>query len=604
VALGLVAIASLLVVAGCSKVEDRPVVRITDNDGTVPARTITVGYVNERLDRMPTGLIPDVAGDEGKKQFLEDIIRKELMVVQGLRLGLDKDPRQETARGYFEKSKAEEMLQAELIDKPSEVTPEELQAYYAVRDVKFQLLEIVTTTKEAADAAYKRVTEAGEDFSRVAGEVSASSTATDGGSLPVTSWQDMHPLARVAVKDLDKGAITPPIEIGGTFTVYKVLSRKAPAEQKPLEGQHLKGIEVEAKAFKRGLKEHELVGQWMAEANPTYDPEGLKIAGQRTDEMVAKLLPKTDAPTSFEARMERARMQIVPEFTDEEKTKPLLTYKIGGEDKAMTLGDYQALVQETPGMETPKGGEEGRLKGFILRKVQQDIVAYEVEKRGYKNTQEMKDYLTERAEELLVEMTYDAEVVQKVPEPTGEEIKEYFRSHRADFSRPPYVDLQQLIVGTEAEANQIRQQLVAGQAKFVDLVKKHSIDEWSKAKDGIIKEYYQGERRLSYLQEPAFRLAEGEISEPVRAPGGYAIIRVLKKYPERLMDFDEVGEVVKQTVVTAAREERLMQLLDEIRGTVTIETIEKNLQHVKDPAEVLKLKKEENVTVTKSLGGE
>jgi hypothetical protein len=342
----------------------------------------------------------------------------------------------------------------------------------------------------------------------------------------------------------------------------------------------------------------------MAEANPTYDQEGLKIAGQRTDEMVAKLLPKTDAPTSFEARMERARMQIVPEFTDEEKTKPLLTYKIGGEDKAMTLGDYQALVQETPGMETPKGGEEGRLKGFILRKVQQDIVAYEVEKRGYKNTQEMKDYLTERAEELLVEMTYDAEVVQKVPEPTGEEIKEYFRSHRADFSRPPYVDLQQLIVGTEAEANQIRQQLVAGQAKFVDLVKKHSIDEWSKAKDGIIKEYYQGERRLSYLQEPAFRLAEGEISEPVRAPGGYAIIRVLKKYPERLMDFDEVGEVVKQTVVTAAREERLMQLLDEIRGTVTIETIEKNLQHVKDPAEVLKLKKEENVTVTKSLGGE
>jgi len=118
-ALGLLGLVAVLALAGCSKVEDRVVVRITDNQGVLEPRTITVGYVNDRMDAMPTGLIPDVPGDEGKKKFLDDIIRKELMVIQGLRLGFDKDPRQETARTYFEESKAQAMLQADLIDKPS-----------------------------------------------------------------------------------------------------------------------------------------------------------------------------------------------------------------------------------------------------------------------------------------------------------------------------------------------------------------------------------------------------------------------------------------------------------------------------------------------------
>jgi len=602
--LGLLGFVVLAALAGCSKVEDRVVVRITDNDGTLEPRTITVGYVNERLDAMPTGLIPDVPGDEGKKKFLDDIIRKELMVIRGLELGLDKDPRQETARTYFEKSKAEEMLEAELIDKPSDVTPEQVEAYYAVRDASFQLLEIVTQTKEEADAAYKRVTEGGEDFARVAAEVSKAASAKDGGSIPVMKWQDYHPLIRVAIENLDKGAITPPTEVGGAFYVHKVLSRKPATDQQPLEGQHLKGVTLEAKAFRRGLKENDVLTQWLADAAPVYDPEGMKIVGDRTVESVEKLIPAEGQPASFEERMERARVQIVPEFTDEEKTKPLLTYTVGGEDKAMTIGDYQSILRETPGIETPKGGEEGRIKNFLLRRIQQDIVAYEVEKRGYKNTPEMKEYLDERAEELLVDMTYDAEVIQKVQEATGEEIKEYFRSHREDFSLPPCIDVQQMIVGTLEQANQIRQELVAGKADFTDLVKKHSIDEWSKAKDGIITDYYQGERRLSYLQDSAFGLEVGAISEPVRAPGGYAILKVLKKTPQVLQTFDEVGDRVKLAVMTLRHEERLMQLLDDIRGGVTIEIVEKNLAHVKDPAEVLKQKQEENVTVTQTLGGQ
>jgi parvulin-like peptidyl-prolyl isomerase len=301
--------------------------------------------------------------------------------------------------------------------------------------------------------------------------------------------------------------------------------------------------------------------------------------------------------------MGRAAVQIVPEFTDEEKGTTILTYKVGGAEKVMTLGDYQNVIKETEGIETPKEGEQ-EIKTFLQTRVHSELIAYEIEKRGYKKSREMEAYLAERAEELMIDLLYTAEVADKVAEPTPPEVREYFESHRSEFAEPPHVDVQHLIVGTEAQANQIRQQLVAGSADFGEMAEKHSISGWLKTNKGIVTGYYQGEQRFPYLQEPAFRLKAGEISEPVAAPGGYAIVKVLKAYPERLLTLEEVGDDVKRTVTSLRREERLTQLLDEIKASVTVEIIEKNLQYVRDTAEVLKEKKGEGVTVTSSLSGQ
>ena len=173
------AAASVALLAGCSSIEDKPAIRLTDNEGVVEPRVVTVGYVNERLDRVPEEMIPDVPGDEGKRQFMDEIIRKELLVIWGLRNGALEDPRYEGAVEYFEDSKAEEMLRNELIVEPAQVTPEEVRDYYDVREDLFQLQEIVVPTEELANEAYRRVTEGGEDFGRVAKELSTGATAQD-----------------------------------------------------------------------------------------------------------------------------------------------------------------------------------------------------------------------------------------------------------------------------------------------------------------------------------------------------------------------------------------------------------------------------------------
>ncbi|MCK4410001.1 MAG: peptidyl-prolyl cis-trans isomerase, partial [Candidatus Eisenbacteria sp.] len=256
----------------------------------------------------------------------------------------------------------------------------------------------------------------------------------------------------------------------------------------------------------------------------------------------------------------------------------------------VTLADFERMCEELPGIETIKTGSRVRIETFIKRKIQRESIQAKIQEKGYRDSQEMKDYLAQRTEEFIIDITYSQEVVEKVEKSTGQEIRDYYRSNLDYFVEPTGVDVQQLIVSTEAQANRIRQRVQSGEATFIDMVWTLSIDEWSKAKDGMIPKYRQGERRLDYLQGVAFDLEIGEISEPVRAPGGYALVKVLAKYPERQMTFDEVAGVVKQSVISTKREALLSALLENALNTVTVEFVEKNFQYIKDPAEVLKEK--------------
>ncbi len=598
----ILAVVTASLLAGCGSVEEKVVVTVTDNEGQIDPRVITVGYVNGRLDRIQPTLLPGVGGDEGKKLFIEEIIKKELLVIQAHRLGFHEDERLANAKPYFEDTKARAMFTNEMITEPSKLSEEELAEFLELRVTSFQLQEIVVQSEDVANDAYRRVTEGGEEFGAVAREISTALSAEDKGKREVQYWMDMHPLVRVELQKYVKGDVTEPFMIGTTYYVYKVLSRKVGAPDKPYEGAFLKAVEMEAGNFKRTIVEHEVYDNLMAAAQMEFNDEAVALAGERILETIEEVLPPLAEDASFEERMERARMPIVPNFTEEEGAIEFLRYTIGQEEQIMTLADFHDLIAATPGMETPKGGEYARIASFMQRIVRDEIIEHEVDRRGYRDSQEVADYVDSRSEELMIDFVYDTEVTQKVAEPMGQEIRDYFRSHRDDFIKPAAVDVQQLIVGTENEANLIVQRLEAGEAEFFDLVQKHSIDEWSKSKDGVITGYEQGERRLDYLQGVAFDLEVGEISRPFRAPGGYAVIRVLAAYPEEMLSFSQVAEVVKISVWNLAKEARLLELLDEVRASCTVEYEEGNLKNVNDPTEVREERESERVRVTTTIG--
>ena len=572
--------------AGCARPDEKPIITLTDQEGIAETRTVTVGYVNERLAHMPPAMLPGGEGDEAKLAFLNEIIRKELIVIAGYRLGISEDPRLDDALAHFRSTKAENMLREDVITGPSQVTPEEVEEYYTYRDAMFQMREIVVPDEETANEAYRRVTDGGEEFATVAREMSTAGSATDGGRRAVQAWTDLHPLMREGIRFSESGDIIGPLDLSGTFYILEILSKKVAPDRLPLEGQHLAGITAECRAFKRDLLEHSTIEGWMTDANITFAPEGIDLAGTRIDEKVAELIPPYDGEMTSEIAIQRAKTHIVPQFSEEEAAMEFVTFSIGGEPTTWTLGDYAQLLADSPGIETPKQGSAVYITDSVQKRVFLMIKDHEIEKRGYHTSREMEDYLAARFEEGIVDLTYDSEVQQKMIEPTGQEIREFFRANRDRFVRPPRATVRQLIVGEEAQANLIRQQIIEGDADFIEMIRMHSIDSWSQSRDGIIENVMQGEGRLSYLQEPAFSLTIGELSEPIRAPGGYALVIVLERFEEEQLPFDQVGANVVEHVTAERREARLVEFLDEIRATVDVTIHEENLGLITDPSEV------------------
>lgn len=594
-ALALVLVA---VVVGCGGKAEKLVVRITDNEGVIPPHDITVEYVNERIDRMPPQLVPDIPGDEGKRQFIDDIVNKELLVIHGYRLGLGDDPQLLQVRQLFGDDKALQMFVQDVIQDPSAPTDEEVARHRVLRETKYTLSQIVVRGEKAAWDVYHRVTDGGEDFGDVAKEVSIANSAADGGKLPAKMWMDFHPVVAMQIEDLEPGAVTEPVEIGDAYQLYKVVGRVEPKDLPELEPNQVAGMKMETRTMKKSVLEYQTNENLKAQGKLVFNDAALAVAGEKIGVELDKIIPDNIDELSSDERMNLARLAVVPEFTEDEAAMELVSYELGGEQKTWTLADLRRILEETPGIEGPKTRDPYGIEFFAWRKIRDELINQEIERRKYKESQELKDYVEGRVEEYIVSNVYENEIGKKVEEPTGQEIRDYFRSHREDYAEPPKVDLRQLVVATEAEANLYRQMLVSGTATFEDLVEKHSVEPWSKSNAGVIENYYQGERKLDYLQDVVFDLDVGKISEPFPAPSGFAIVEVLKKYPERLREFSELGDTVKNDILTMRQEARLEALLEEVRATVKIEWADQNLQYVKDTAEAKKEKEQGRFVVT------
>ncbi len=119
---------------------------------------------------------------------------------------------------------------------------------------------------------------------------------------------------------------------------------------------------------------------------------------------------------------------------------------------------------------------------------------------------------------------------------------------------------------TEAEAKAKAERLVAQLrtgADFVKLVKEHSEDPTSVAKDGDFPVISKSDQIPENIKAAVFALKKGQISEPVRAPNGFYIFRaeelLVKPY-----------EQVKDDIFNELKLARLREFLDSIQNSVEV----------------------------------
>jgi peptidyl-prolyl cis-trans isomerase C len=130
----------------------------------------------------------------------------------------------------------------------------------------------------------------------------------------------------------------------------------------------------------------------------------------------------------------------------------------------------------------------------------------------------------------------------------------------------PEIHARHILVKEESEAKEALKRVKGGE-DFAKVAKEISKDPGSEGGD---LGWFTKDRMVPEFADAAFKLEPGTISEPVKSPFGWHIIKVEEKRQTSFPPFDEVKDQVARYVVQKAQSE----LVVELRKTAKIERME------------------------------
>lgn len=116
------------------------------------------------------------------------------------------------------------------------------------------------------------------------------------------------------------------------------------------------------------------------------------------------------------------------------------------------------------------------------------------------------------------------------------------------------VHARHIVVQTEEEAQAILAQLQAG-GDFVALARERSQDENTKEAGGDLDFFPRGQLISPELEEAAFALQPGQISEVVQSQFGYHVVQVLEKVTDRPLPLEVLNSLKEQAFAAWMREQ-------------------------------------------------
>lgn len=125
----------------------------------------------------------------------------------------------------------------------------------------------------------------------------------------------------------------------------------------------------------------------------------------------------------------------------------------------------------------------------------------------------------------------------------------------------PGTDSEKQDAEAKAAITDIHKRLLAGE-DFATLARAHSAD--GTREQGGDLGWFEHAQMVPEFANPAFALAPGKISEPVRSPFGYHIIRVDEKKPAGYTPLDDVKDEIKTQISAARASEKLQDILDQM----------------------------------------
>ncbi|MFP3902695.1 MAG: peptidyl-prolyl cis-trans isomerase [Armatimonadota bacterium] len=164
---------------------------------------------------------------------------------------------------------------------------------------------------------------------------------------------------------------------------------------------------------------------------------------------------------------------------------------------------------------------------------------------------------------------------------TDEKLKQFFEENRDRFQQPEMVEISEIIVSSQEEAQKIYSQLQGNPDLFGDLARQHSLSPQTRERGG--KRGNIPVERLTpvALQSVVEDMSVGDVSGPEEISGNWYIIRLEGHTQAKQPSFEEVKDTVEEAY-TMQNSKSQDELLDELRKKSQVTIIDPEYQRLSE----------------------
>lgn len=190
-----------------------------------------------------------------------------------------------------------------------------------------------------------------------------------------------------------------------------------------------------------------------------------------------------------------------------------------------------------------------------------------------------EDFRDRMKRQYLAQRVIGQEVGSRVVTPDAE-LHKYYDQHKSEFVRKEQVFLSQILISTEgktpeqaAAAEKKAKDIVARARKgekFTDLVRDNS-DDPETARNGGSLPPMQPDQLQPQIAAIVFKQNKGYVTDPIKVPQGYVILRVDDRYEAGQASFEEVKNEIQDKLARPQMEPKIREYLTRLRMQAFLE---------------------------------
>ena len=545
-------LAAVCILSGCSGPGEDVVAQVGDYD-------VTMTEFTDFLDRNEMAYRTADEEFEGKRGLLDSIINHTLLIQAGYEKGIEKLP--EVAQ-ILDANRNRFLLDALYeyhVGRPAQVTEADVRDTYNDLEYQINTLHIVVADKDTAQMLFDSIM-AGANFEQLAYEYSLDPTAkrTRGDMGYYVRGTAPEEFERVVFK-MDVGEITPPFQTIYGWHIVKMVDKK------------LNEARLDYARMRPTIRK-QLIRQKRDEMTRIYfDSVRVKYEIHVDTAVVDYLQHKRETLYPPQILAQLPKYDFDDDQLDRDERELILAKWTGGQ---MTLIQYLMKVRNLFAPEQRPALDD--INGLA-------ITIYAMERNNILVTEALAQGLDQSEHYLngmkMFERYTVAEIMKNdsipVPgEPTEEDLRNYYDTHREKYLMPAQVHMYEILVSDELLAQQLARD-IENLNQFQLMAVKYSERAGMRAKRGDLG--FIERRRIPELYDAAKQTPLGTVGGPIRFRGKYSLVWPVQWTEESYVDFLTVKDDIKKDLKRENRETAANEWIADRRANTRIKVYDERI---------------------------